>query len=36
LTETDGAALAERLRAGDLAAAPEVLYLLESRADASR
>jgi LAO/AO transport system kinase len=36
LTETDGEALAERLRAGDLAAAPEVLNLLESRADASR
>jgi LAO/AO transport system kinase len=36
LTETDGEALAERLRAGDLAAAPEVLNLLESRAEASR
>jgi LAO/AO transport system kinase len=36
LTETDGEALAERLRAGDLTAAPEVLNLLESRADAPR
>jgi len=33
---TSGAELAERLRAGDLAAAPAVLNLVESRTDAAR
>jgi LAO/AO transport system kinase len=36
LTESDGEALAERLRTGDLAAAPSVLNLLESRAGGAR